>query len=234
MIMKYRKKENLTDSLAFILSLAIHGLLLLGAYYLTMYHGARGGTTPYKIELDLQTFHEVLSPSSQEEATDKSDTIEEVPSPIVTEAPIAQETISVDAAAPTVAETNPHTINEESEKNSIPKTDSKEEPTIDKRGLYKSAEHKKTGASLELVGWIWDSAPQPQDNTDEIGKIVFEVTIDDAGEIIAIKTLEKTVSPLVEQLYKDEVAKLTFSKTNKNMSYTPTSIGKITFILQYK
>ena len=54
------------------------------------------------------------------------------------------------------------------------------------------------------------------------------------GEIVAIKTLEKTVSPLVEQFYKDEIAKLTFSKTNKNAPYQPTYTGKVTFILQYK
>eukprot|EP01132_Coremiostelium_polycephalum_P000333 gene333-425_t len=104
-------------------------------------------------------------------------------------------------------------------------------PTVDDRGIYAPANHptKATGASLELTGWIWDVVPQPNDDTPEIGKLVFEITIDDNGEIVAIKTLEKTVSPFVEQLYKDEVSKLAFSKTNAHRMYTPTSTGKPRF-----
>jgi hypothetical protein len=87
---------------------------------------------------------------------------------------------------------------------------------------------------LELAGWMWDTAPQPQDNTEESGKIVFQITIDEFGEVIAIRTLEKTISPLVEKIYKEALTSLTFSKTSDNLVYTPTSTGKVTFILQVK
>ena len=106
--------------------------------------------------------------------------------------------------------------------------------TIDERGLYKVHQGKQTGASLELAGWVWDVAPQPRDDTDEFGKIIFQITIDEFGEVIAIKTLEKTISPLVERMYKDALTTLTFSKTADHLVYSPTSTGKVTFILQAK
>lgn len=104
--------------------------------------------------------------------------------------------------------------------------------TIDERALYNANERKPWNASLELADWKWDFAPQPQDTTDENGKIVFEIKIDDLGEVIAVKTLEKTVSPLVEKIYQEAVEKLTFSKTSKDASYAPTSVGKITFLIR--
>jgi hypothetical protein len=106
--------------------------------------------------------------------------------------------------------------------------------TIDERSLYRVHQGKQTGALLELAGWMWDTAPQPQDHTDERGKIVFQITIDDLGEVIAIKTLEKTVSPLVENIYKEALTTLNFSKTTDNVVYAPTFTGKVTFILQIK
>lgn len=107
--------------------------------------------------------------------------------------------------------------------------------TIDERGLYTVHQGKQTGASLELVGWVWDVAPQPQDDTDEFGKIIFQITIDEFGEVIAVKTLEKTISPLVERIYQDALTALTFSKIADHSVYSTTSsTGKVTFILQAK
>lgn len=231
--MKYNKKENLTDSFAIFLSLAIHGLLCLGAYYLPIYRGSKGSVTPYKIELDLQTFHEAIATSNQESTVQEEEEMPPVkPSEPVTEQTTAEDVTVIESPKEDIQNAASEEIKQEA--NTIEDEPKQEQPAIDERGIYKPSEGKKTGASLEIVGWIWDSVPHPQDNTDEVGKIVFEVTIDDSGEIIAITTLEKTVSPLVEQLYKDEVAKLSFSKTNKNMNYAPTSTGRITFILQYK
>ena len=104
--------------------------------------------------------------------------------------------------------------------------------TIDERALYNAHERKPWNASLELADWEWDFAPQPQDTTDENGKIVFEIKIDDLGEVIVVKTLEKTVSPFVEKIYQEAVEKLTFSKTSKDAAYAPTSVGKITFLIR--
>jgi protein TonB len=90
------------------------------------------------------------------------------------------------------------------------------------------------GSSLDLAGWRWDRIPRVKDdNEDENGKIVFQITIDDQGEIIAIKTLEKTISPSVEKLYREAVEKLSFTKTDNKIPAS-TSTGKITFIIKSK
>lgn len=88
------------------------------------------------------------------------------------------------------------------------------------------------GASLDLAGWKWDKKPKVNDdNEDENGKIVFEITIDDQGDIITIKTLEKTVSPAVEKLYRAEVEKLSFTKSDNKLPASK-STGRITFIIR--
>lgn len=111
-------------------------------------------------------------------------------------------------------------------------TKGKEEGTIDARGLYGSQGGGGGGTSLNMSGWQWDFLPRPKDNTSESGKIVFEIKIDDRGEIISIRTLEKSVSPAVEKIYRSEVEKLTFSKTSGNTRPAPVSTGTITFILR--
>ena len=104
--------------------------------------------------------------------------------------------------------------------------------TLDERGLYKTSPGEHAGATLELAGWTWDAVPQPQDDTEESGSIVFEIKIDDLGEVVAVKTLDKTISPLVEKIYKEALIKLTFSKTTDNTEYLPTTTGKVTFVLR--
>lgn len=104
-------------------------------------------------------------------------------------------------------------------------------PKIDERGLYKRGKNcaKQTGAILELKGWKWDAVPNPNDTTEECGKIVFEIKVDQDGEIISIQTIEKTVTPMVEKIYADALRVLTFSKTAETLSGIST--GKVTFVL---
>ncbi len=108
-----------------------------------------------------------------------------------------------------------------------------EKGTIDSRALYGS-QGGGGGPLLELSGWIWDFQPNPRDTSNENGKIVFEIKIDDRGEIISVRTLEKTVSPEIERIYKQEVESLTFSPISSNTRPAPVSTGKITFIIRSK
>ncbi len=102
----------------------------------------------------------------------------------------------------------------------------------DPRALYTGRPGSGSGgASLDLAGWNWDFKPKPNDTSDEGGKIIFEIKIDDEGEILSIRTIEKTVSPSVEKVYRDAVALLTFSRTS-NTTAPPTSKGRITFIIK--
>lgn len=107
----------------------------------------------------------------------------------------------------------------------------KEEGKVDERALY-GAKGGANGASLEMSGWQWDFLPKPNDTSNENGKIVFQITIDEEGYIIGVKTLEKTVSPEIEKVYRQAVEELSFSKTGDNIRTAPTSTGKITFIIR--
>ncbi len=88
------------------------------------------------------------------------------------------------------------------------------------------------GAALNMTGWNWDFLPKPSDLSNETGKIVFEIKIDDEGEILSIRTIEKSVSDPLVKVYRAEVAKLTFSPTSVNFRPAHTSTGRITFIIR--
>ncbi len=106
------------------------------------------------------------------------------------------------------------------------------EGKIDARAMYGKQGGGGGGPSLDLAGWQWDREPKPNDTSKENGRIVFEIKVDDNGEVVGVRTLEKTVSPAVEQLYRREVEKLTFSPTSGNTIPAPISTGKITFIIR--
>jgi len=102
---------------------------------------------------------------------------------------------------------------------------------LDERALYGNP-GGGGGAALDLTGWNWDFLPEPHDVSNETGRIVFEIKIDDEGEILSIRTLEKSVSDPLVRAYQAEVAKLTFSPTSANSRPAPTSTGRITFIIK--
>jgi outer membrane biosynthesis protein TonB len=118
----------------------------------------------------------------------------------------------------------------------VDKTGDKGDPqgSIDARAMYGTA-GAGGGASLDLAGWNWDELPKPKDTSNETGRIVFQITIDDEGYIIGITTLESTVNPSIEKIYRDEVSRLSFSKKNDGSArVAQTTKGKITFILKNK
>jgi len=101
---------------------------------------------------------------------------------------------------------------------------------VEEEALYGNP-GSSNGSSLELAGWQWDDEPEPEDTSIESGKIVFQITIDDEGYLTKIVTIEKTVTPAVEQVYRRAVEDLTFSKKS---DYKPAAFSKgtITFIIK--
>ena len=131
-------------------------------------------------------------------------------------------------------------ITEEIVSESSESEDNKEEETIlknkiiDERALFNkntSSSSGSKGSSLEMQGWVWDIEPNPIDNSRESGKIVFEIIVDYYGEIVGLKTIETTLSPNIENIYREEILKLTFSPTNNN-NPAELSKGKITFLIK--
>lgn len=104
---------------------------------------------------------------------------------------------------------------------------------IDSRALYGS-QGGGGGPKLELAGWMWDEAPKPEDTSNENGRIIFQIKINDRGEVISVITQEKAVSPEIERIYKRVVESLTFHQLSHKTMPAPVSAGKITFIIRAK
>lgn len=109
-----------------------------------------------------------------------------------------------------------------------------EKGTVDARALYGKSGGGEGGPSLELAGWRWVKEPNPNDNSNENGLIVFEIKVDKYGEVIGVRTLEKTVSRAVEELYRQEIENLTFKKTSSDLNPAQVTTGKITFFIKSK
>jgi periplasmic protein TonB len=108
------------------------------------------------------------------------------------------------------------------------KTGDKGDPegALDKNSLY-GKQGGGGGPSLDLAGWQWDRKPEPKISESEPGKIIFEIKVDENGDIVSIKTLERSASIEAERACRLEIQKLTFSKTGVNVPQIST--GRITF-----
>lgn len=107
----------------------------------------------------------------------------------------------------------------------------KPQGSIDSKALYGS-QKGGNGSSYSLTGWKWDEPPQPDDDSSESGRIVFQITVDSEGEVVSVKTLQSTVTPSVRRKYEDAVYELTFSKTAENTRAAVESVGTVTFIIK--
>jgi len=108
-----------------------------------------------------------------------------------------------------------------------------EKGNVDARALYGTQGGGGGGSMLEMAGWMWDNEPDPKETTSQSGKIVFEVIIDDRGNVTSVKPTSYTVSASLMRIYQAEVERLTFSKTSSGTA-PPSSKGKITFIIKAK
>lgn len=112
------------------------------------------------------------------------------------------------------------------------KTGDKGDPkgSLDAKSLYGKQGGGSGGSSLDLAGWQWDEIPKPNVPNNDSGRVVFEIKVDADGEIISIKTLERSVSLESENICRKEIEKLTFTKTGSNVPAIST--GKITFVVR--
>ncbi len=106
----------------------------------------------------------------------------------------------------------------------------KEEGTLDAKAVY-GQQGGGGGSSLELAGWEWDKLPKPQTTKSETGRIVFEIKVDDQGELISYRILERGVSIEAERACIAEIEKLSFIKKSGAM-VPAVSTGKITFVFR--
>jgi periplasmic protein TonB len=89
------------------------------------------------------------------------------------------------------------------------------------------------GASISVTGWTWDKKPNVKDNSNESGKIIFQIKVDDMGQIISVTTKESTVSPAIAALYKKALEGLYLQQTSSN-DPAPISVGTVVFVIEAK
>lgn len=106
------------------------------------------------------------------------------------------------------------------------------EGTLDAKALYGNAGGGGGGVGLDLAGWEWDQIPRPQiPGNESDGKIEFEIKVDENGDIIGYRVLERSLSIAAEKACRDAISKLTFSK--KPGAVVPAvSVGKLTFVVR--
>ncbi len=107
-----------------------------------------------------------------------------------------------------------------------------EEGTLDAKALYGKQGGGGGGPALDLAGWNWDQIPHPDIGKNESdGKIEFEIKVDENGDIIGYRVLERSLSIDAEKACRDAISKLTFTK--KPGAVVPAiSTGKITFVVR--
>lgn len=107
-----------------------------------------------------------------------------------------------------------------------------EQGSLDAKALYGKQGGGGGGPALDLAGWDWDQIPRPAiSNNESNGRIEFEIKVDDNGEIIGIRVLERSLSIEAEKACRDAISKLTFTK--KPGAVVPDiSTGKITFVVR--
>lgn len=98
---------------------------------------------------------------------------------------------------------------------------------IDAKSLYGKPGGSATGLALNVSGWGMGARPQVNDNSDESGRIVFEITVDDTGDIVNVRVKESTVSQSIVDLYKRAVSRMKLVPKSENVP--ATSKGTITF-----
>ncbi|MGR3809525.1 hypothetical protein [Jiulongibacter sp. NS-SX5] len=75
--------------------------------------------------------------------------------------------------------------------------------TPDGKSLYGNPGSGGSGSSISgLSGWRKKALSIPKDASSETGRIVFNVTVDDRGDVISIQVRSTTVSPSVTNYYK--------------------------------
>ena len=80
-----------------------------------------------------------------------------------------------------------------------------------------------------MAGWRWENKPSFE-LPGETGRLVFEIEVDENGEIIKLVALERGLSPQAEKKCRDEILKLNLLPNGEK---TPTiSKGKITIVVK--
>ena len=103
---------------------------------------------------------------------------------------------------------------------------------INAKEFYGTPGGSSSGVAFDVSGWAMASRPNVNDESDETGRIVFQIKVDGTGEITNVRQLQSTVSPSVSEVYRRAVQRLRLRP--KGGATPPTATGTITFIIKAK
>ncbi len=162
------------------------------------------------------------------------------PKPKVEKQPVKEEkkeeakpkpTVNENAVMGSKSNSNPNTSTSQGDRKNT-SDQGANDGSVDARALHGTQGGGDNGPLFNIANWKWDKVSIVKDASNESGKIVFRINVDDSGYIIGVNVIETTVSPGVVQYYKNQVEKFTFSYSVASGSPPPQSSGTITLFIR--
>lgn len=79
---------------------------------------------------------------------------------------------------------------------------------IDAKEYYGKPGGSSTGVAFNVAGWSIGNKSIDKDASDESGKIVFKIKVDQSGSIVSVNVVETQVSPSITDFYKRQISRL--------------------------
>lgn len=102
---------------------------------------------------------------------------------------------------------------------------------IEGAAVYKGTPGGGDGGTLIINGWDWDKIEKPNVPGNETGRVVFEIEVDENGDLRKIRKVSGIVSPAAESACRAAIQKITFTK-KPNATVPPVTKGTITFVIR--
>ncbi|MEZ0484032.1 hypothetical protein [Fibrella aquatica] len=96
------------------------------------------------------------------------------------------------------------------------------EGNINAKEFYGKPGGGKSGLALNVSGWAFGNNKLEKDDSDDSGKIVYQIRVDSDGNIVSARPLQQTVSPSVESFYRRQVMRF---KLRPKGSVTPSELS---------
>ena len=93
---------------------------------------------------------------------------------------------------------------------------------INAREFYGKPGGSKNGVAMNVSGWAFGNNKLDKDDSDEGGKIIYQIRVDSDGNIVSARPMQQTVSPSVESFYRRQVMRF---KLRPKGSVTPSELA---------
>jgi periplasmic protein TonB len=96
------------------------------------------------------------------------------------------------------------------------------EGNINAKEFYGKPGGASSGVALNVSGWAFGSNKLERDDSDERGRIIFQIRVDSDGSIVSARAIQTTVNPDVVEFYRRQVQRF---KLRPKGSVTPSELS---------